>query len=82
MSSTYLSSDVLMGICCSLSILGAVQPSSPASLLHHQLQPLVKLLNRAAREVCATAQNAQMHQQHYKTMAMFNRCVFVWWGGV
>lgn len=69
----YGSSDLLMGLCCSLSILSALGDSVPEALLRSSLlAPLVKLLNRAAREVCATQQNAAMHQQHYQGQARFN----------
>lgn len=71
---SYSSTDLLMGLCCSLSILSALGDTVPESLLRSNLlAPLVKLLNRAAREVCATQQNAQMHQQHYNSQARFNQ---------
>jgi hypothetical protein len=71
---TYASNDLLMGLCCSLSILSALGGSVPETMLRTMLlTPLVKLLNRAAREVCATQQNAQMHQQHYTAQARFNQ---------
>ena len=73
-SVSYGSSDLLMGLCCSLSILSALGDAVPEAVLRSTLLAhLVKLLNRAAREVCATQQNAQMHQQHYSAMARFNQ---------
>jgi len=73
-SVSYASSDLLMGICCSLSLLSSLSSSLPEDVLRATLLgPLVKLLNRAAREVCATQQNAQMHQQHYQATARFNQ---------
>lgn len=46
-SVSYGSSDLLMGLCCSLSILSALGESVPEGLLRATLlAPLVKLLNR------------------------------------
>jgi hypothetical protein len=47
----------------------------PEALVSVHMPPLVKLLNRCSRDVCANAQNGQMHQAHYQQVAKLNRCV-------
>ncbi|WIA37453.1 hypothetical protein OEZ86_014371 [Tetradesmus obliquus] len=70
---TYASSEHLLGICCALSLLSAIHEVCPEALIGVHMPPLVKLLNRCSRDVCANAQNGQMHQAHYQQVAKLNR---------
>lgn len=53
-----------------LLCLGQVCPEAVAT---SHMPPLVKLLNRCARDVCANQQNAQMHQAHYQQAHKLNK---------
>eukprot|EP00879_Flechtneria_rotunda_P005042 GHRR01005319.1.p1 GENE.GHRR01005319.1~~GHRR01005319.1.p1 ORF type:complete len:3477 (+),score=1416.33 GHRR01005319.1:1112-11542(+) len=70
---TYASSDTLVGVCFSLAALRAIHEVSSDAVIATHLSGLVRLLNRCARDVCATFQNGQMHQQHYQMMAKVNK---------
>lgn len=72
-ASQYAASDCLLAVCCGLSVLQAVHEVAPESLVTAHMTPLVKLLNRCAREVCATVMAGQMHQQHYQMVARQNK---------
>jgi hypothetical protein len=63
----------MLSCCVFLTPLVAPQVC-PEALVSVHMPPLVKLLNRCSRDVCANAQNGQMHQAHYQQVAKLNRC--------
>ena len=67
-----LSPPVLLGLCCSISVLEAVQDVAPPSHLHSFTPALVKCMTKSARD--AVSQAGQQQQQGRPRVA---RCVCV-----
>jgi hypothetical protein len=75
-TAVFSATPLLLGMCCSLSIISAIQDLVPATYMHAFVPSIVKMLNRCAREMAVVhngVATGQQHQQHHVQVAAARR---------